>query len=54
MSNLTNEELNQAQAAHATLVREVFIPVFLEKLANDFNIVPQNDEEVSSLLSLLL
>lgn len=52
MSNLTNEELNQAQAAHATLVREVFIPVFLEKLANDFNIVPQNDEEVSSLLEM--
>jgi hypothetical protein len=52
MSNLTNEELNQAQTAHATLVREVFIPVFLEKLANDFNIVPQNDEEVSSLLEM--
>ena len=52
MSNLTNEELNQAQAAHATLVREVFIPVFLEKLANDFNIVPQNDEEVSTLLEM--
>lgn len=52
MSNLTHEELNQAQAAHATLVREVFVPVFLEKLANDYNIVPQNDEEVSSLLEM--
>lgn len=52
MSNLTQEELGQAQAAHATLVREVFIPVFLEKLASDFNIVPQNDAEVSSLLEM--
>ena len=26
--------------------------MFLEKLANDFNIVPQNDEEVSSLLEM--
>lgn len=52
MSNLSHEELNQAQAAHATLVREVFVPVFLEKLASDFNIVPQNDAEVSSLLEM--
>jgi hypothetical protein len=52
MSNLTQEELGQAQSAHATLVREVFIPVFLEKLASDFNIVPQNDAEVSSLLEM--
>lgn len=52
MSNLTHEELTQAQAAHATLVREIFVPVFLEKLASDFNIVPQNDEEVSSLLEM--
>jgi len=52
MSQLTHEELNQAQAAHATLVREVFVPVFLEKLASDFGIVPQNDAEVSSLLEM--
>lgn len=50
MANLTNEELRQAQNAHATLVREVFLPVFLEKLASDFGIVPQNNEEVASLL----
>ena len=52
MSNLTHDEHNQAQAAHATLVREVFVPVFLEKLANDYNIVPQSDEEVGSLLEI--
>ena len=52
MSQLTHDELNQAQAAHATLVREVFVPVFLEKLASDYGVVPQNDEEVSSLLEM--
>lgn len=52
MSQLTHEELNQAQAAHSTLVREVFVPVFLEKLASDFGIVPQNEAEVSSLLEM--
>lgn len=52
MANLTPNELNQAQAAHATLVREVFVPVFLEKLASDFGIVPQSDEEVGSLLEI--
>jgi hypothetical protein len=52
MANLTHDELNQAQAAHATLIREVFVPVFLEKLASDYGIVPQNDEEVGSLLEI--
>ena len=52
MANLTHDELNQAQAAHSTLVREVFVPVFLEKLASDYGIVPQNDEEVGSLLEI--
>jgi hypothetical protein len=52
MANLSREELHQAQEAHATLVREIFVPVFLEKLANDYGIVPQNDQEVSSLLEI--
>lgn len=52
MSNLSIDEQNQAQAAHATLVREVFVPVFLEKLASDYNIIPQSDEEVGSLLEI--
>ena len=52
MANLTHEEHNQAQAAHSTLVREIFVPVFLEKLESDYNIVPQNDEEVGSLLEI--
>jgi hypothetical protein len=52
MANLSREELHQAQEAHATLVREIFVPVFLEKLANDYGVVPQNDQEVSSLLEM--
>ena len=52
MANLSRDELHQAQEAHATLVREIFVPVFLEKLANDYGIVPQNDQEVSSLLEI--
>ena len=52
MANLSRDELHQAQEAHATLVREIFVPVFLEKLANDYGIVPQNDQEVSSLLEM--
>ena len=52
MANLSRDELHQAQEAHATLVREIFVPVFLEKLANDYGIIPQNDQEVSSLLEI--
>ena len=52
MANLSRDELHQAQEAHATLVREIFVPVFLEKLANDYGVVPQNDQEVSSLLEM--
>jgi hypothetical protein len=40
------------EAAHGFLMREVYVPVFLEKLANDFGIVPQNEEEVVELLKI--
>jgi hypothetical protein len=40
------------EAAHNFLMKEVYVPVFLEKLANDFGIVPQNEEEVASLLKI--
>ena len=38
--------------AHATLVREIFAPVFFNKLANDFGIVPKTAEEENELLYL--
>ncbi len=40
------------EAAHGFLMREIYVPVFLEKLANDFGIVPQNEEEVVELLKI--
>jgi hypothetical protein len=40
------------QDAERYLLGEVYVPVFLEKLANDFGIVPQSDAEVESLLAI--
>jgi len=40
------------EVAHNFLMREVYVPVFLEKLANDFGIVPQNEDEVAELLKV--
>jgi hypothetical protein len=40
------------EAAHQLLIKEVYTPVFLEKLANDFGIVPQNEDEVVLLLKI--
>jgi hypothetical protein len=40
------------ETAHNFLMKEVYVPVFLEKLANDFGIVPQNEEEVAELLKI--
>lgn len=40
------------EVAHNFLMREVYVPVFLEKLANDFGIVPQNEDEVAELLKI--
>lgn len=40
------------EAAHGFLMQEVYVPVFLEKLANDFGIVPQNESEVENLLKI--
>lgn len=38
--------------AHAFLMQEVYVPVFLEKLASDYGIVPQTEEEVAQLLKI--
>jgi DNA-binding transcriptional regulator YhcF (GntR family) len=46
MSEITPE------TAHNFLMREVYVPVFLEKLANDFGVVPQTEEEVANLLKI--
>ena len=40
------------EVAHNFLMKEVYVPVFLEKLANDFGVVPQNEEEVAQLLKI--
>lgn len=40
------------EIAHNFLMKEVYVPVFLEKLANDFGVVPQNEEEVAELLKI--
>jgi hypothetical protein len=40
------------EVAHSFLMKEVYVPVFLEKLANDFGIVPQNENEVAELLKI--
>ncbi len=40
------------ETAHNFLMREVYVPVFLEKLANDFGVVPQTEEEVANLLKI--
>lgn len=40
------------EVAHGFLMQEVYVPVFLEKLANDFGIVPQNEQEVENLLKI--
>lgn len=40
------------QEAHAYLTREIYVPVFLEKLASDFGIHPQNEQEAEYLLNI--
>lgn len=40
------------EAAHGLLIKEIYVPVFLEKLANDYGIVPQNENEVVNLLKI--
>jgi hypothetical protein len=40
------------EVAHNFLMKEVYVPVFLEKLANDFGVVPQNEQEVEQLLKI--
>ena len=40
------------QDAEATLISEVFTPVFFDKLANDFGIRPTNEDEAREMLVL--
>jgi len=40
------------QDAYQKLIQKVYAPVFFEKLATDWNILPQNDEERAQLLEL--
>lgn len=40
------------EAAETTLLREIFAPVFFNKLANDYGIVPANDAEAGELLEM--
>jgi len=47
-----SQEAMTPQDAHAFLTREIYVPVFLEKLASDFGIVPQNEQEVEHLLGI--
>ena len=47
-----SQEAMTPQDAHAFLTREIYVPVFLEKLASDFGIVPQNEQEVEYLLGI--
>jgi hypothetical protein len=46
-----SEQITPEQA-HGFLMQNVYVPVFLEKLANDFGIVPQNEGEVAELLKI--
>ena len=46
-----SEQITTEQA-HGFLMQNVYVPVFLEKLANDFGIVPQNEGEVAELLKI--
>lgn len=40
------------QEAHAFLTERILVPVFLEKLAADFNIVPQSEQDLDKLLAI--
>lgn len=46
------ETAQTAEEARQFLLREIYVPVFLEKLANDFNIVPQNEDDLNELLAI--
>lgn len=40
------------QEAHAFLTEQILVPVFLEKLAADYNIVPQSEQDLDKLLAI--
>jgi hypothetical protein len=40
------------QEAHNTLYQRVHVPVFFNKLASDFGIVPQNEQEAYDMLTI--
>lgn len=46
MANMTYQD------SHQTLVREVYAPVFFNKLAQDWGIAPQSEKEALDLLAL--
>lgn len=43
---------SEVQNEYATLVSNVHAPIFFEKLASEYNIVPRNEEEQAALLEL--
>lgn len=43
---------NEIQGEYATLVRNVHAPIFFEKLASEYGIVPQSEEDQTALLEL--
>lgn len=45
-------EIKTAAEAQVYLTDRVLIPVFLEKLAADFNIVPQSEQDLEKLLKI--
>lgn len=40
------------QEAHALLTERILVPVFLEKLAADFGIAPQSEQDLEKLLAI--
>lgn len=43
---------NEVQNEYATLVRNVHAPIFFEKLASEYGIVPQSEDDQAALLEL--